>query len=101
MNGSPVKPTGHEHTGLWFIAKHNACDPHEPRQAFIHLFLIHVMSPGQSLLVAHSGRQFGGTPMYSGRHLHAGWPSKFLHSELEPHGEGLHGSPRGISHSTI
>lgn len=44
-----------------------------------------------SVLPAHSGRQFGGDPMYSCRHEHDGESPIGLHSEYGPHGDGWHG----------
>jgi hypothetical protein len=47
----------------------------------------------------HSGRQFGGVPIYFGRQEHAGTEfPRLRHSEYGPQGEGTQGS-RGISSS--
>lgn len=46
---------------------------------------------GHSELIEHSGRQFGGAPMYVGRHEQAGLSPINLHSEFAPHGVGMHG----------
>lgn len=40
----------------------------------------------------HSGRQFGGDPIYSNKHEHDGFPFDEMHIEFSPQGEGLHGS---------
>lgn len=45
----------------------------------------------QSEFVVHSGRQFGGLPMYDRKHEHDGEPLMSLHSEKGPHGEGKQG----------
>lgn len=44
-----------------------------------------------SLLLVHSGRQFGGDPLYSGKQEQDGEPLISLHSEFGPHGEGSQG----------
>lgn len=44
-----------------------------------------------SPLLTHSGLQFGGAPINSGRQEHAGDSPAALHSELGPQGEGWHG----------
>lgn len=44
-----------------------------------------------SLLLTHSGLQFGGVPMYWAKQEHAGESPDTLHSELAPQGDGLHG----------
>lgn len=40
----------------------------------------------------HSGRQLGGVPINSRRHEQDGESPIGRHSELAPHGDGLHGS---------
>lgn len=50
---------------------------------------------GHSLLLTHSGLQFGGEPINSGRQEHEGdWPW-ILHCEFGPHGDGIQGFPIG------
>lgn len=44
-----------------------------------------------SLLLMHSGLQFGGDPMNSGRHEQEGESPATLHIELGPQGEGSQG----------
>lgn len=44
-----------------------------------------------SLLLMHSGLQFGGTPMNSVKHEQAGDSPLTMHCELGPHGDGIHG----------
>lgn len=64
----------------------------------MHLFLIHALSLGQSLLRTHSGlHPVYGSPWYSGRHVHM----PLLHTAFDPHGDGLHGSFSIISGSKI
>lgn len=40
----------------------------------------------------HSGRQFGGKPVYSGWQVHEGDSPMTLQIEYGPQGEGVHGS---------
>lgn len=47
--------------------------------------------------MVHSGRQFGGTPMYVGEQEQLGTPLTSLHCEYGPHGEGMHGLRGGSS----
>lgn len=47
--------------------------------------------PEHSLLVIHSGLQFGGTPINVGKQEHDGVLPFTLHSEFGPHGDGIHG----------
>lgn len=51
----------------------------------------------------HSGRQFGGVPIYSRRHEQDGDSPIARHSEFGPQGDGRHGSigSRGGGLSTI
>lgn len=53
-----------------------------------------------SLLLIHSGLQFGGDPIYSCKQEHEGESLITLHSELGPHGLGLHGSD-GVTISSM
>lgn len=46
---------------------------------------------GHSEFEAHSGRQFGGDPVKSGKHEHDGESPETRHSELGPQGEGTQG----------
>jgi len=42
-------------------------------------------------LLTHSGLQFGGDPVKSGRQEHDGLSPATWHAALGPHGEGWHG----------
>lgn len=44
-----------------------------------------------SLLVIHSGLQFGGDPINCGKQEHDGWPPISWHWALNPHGDGTQG----------
>lgn len=91
MNGSPVKPSGHVHIGVWLMTLHCAPAPHDPGQGSLHFSLMHAKLLAHSELITHSGRQFGGLPVNSGRHEHEGVPPISLHCELGPHGDGTQG----------
>lgn len=49
---------------------------------------MHALVLVHSELIVHSGRQCGGAPMYVGRQEHDGEPFAYLHSALEPQGDG-------------
>lgn len=52
---------------------------------------MHARVLGHSTFETHSGRQFGGAPMYSLRHEQDGVSPTGLHSEFGPQGDGWHG----------
>jgi len=82
-------PCGQLHIGMWFTTSHVAPWPHVPGQGSAHLFRMHALSLGQSVLRTHSGRHPEyGSPWYSGRQVQA--PS--WHWAFGPQGDGLHGS---------
>lgn len=56
-----------------------ALKPHDPRQGSLHFSLIHALLLGHSELIEHSGRQFGGDPIYVDKHEHDGEPLMSLH----------------------
>lgn len=70
---------------------HCAIIPQEPGHGSRHFSVIQALLLGHSELTRHSGRQFGGAPMYVGRHEQDGEPLKSLHCEFDPHGDGMHG----------
>lgn len=41
--------------------------------------------------MVHSGRQFGGLPVYCNKQEHDGCPPMSRHSENGPHGDGMQG----------
>lgn len=63
-----------------------------PGQGSLHFWFMHAKLFGHSLLLTHSGLQFGGTPTYCGKQEQDGEVPETLHWALGPHGEGLHGS---------
>lgn len=50
---------------------------------------------GHSLLLTHSGLQFGGDPINSAKHEQEGESPWTLHWEFGPHGDGMQGLPTG------
>jgi hypothetical protein len=70
---------------------HTAWNPQEPWHGFVHLFRTQAKLVGQSALIAHSGRQFGGAPIMPDTHEQTGCPSRTWHSAFAPHGEGMQG----------
>lgn len=63
--------------------------PHISGHGFTHFLELQIKFLAQSVLTVHSGLQpTYGSPWYSGRQEH----SPLLHTALEPHGDGLHGS---------
>lgn len=62
MKGSPLNSLGQLHIGLWLTTWQCASRPQVPGQGFIHFWFTHASFNGHSLLVTHSGLQFGGVP---------------------------------------
>lgn len=54
---------------------------------------------GHSLLLVHSGLQYGGDPENSGIHVHDGVPDISLHMELGPQGDGVQGDTSAVGGS--
>ena len=90
-NGSPVYPSLQKHMGVWLTTRHSAFAPQEPTQGSLHFWLMQASWLEHSGLLAHSGRQFGGDPMNSGRQEHEGASLKTWHWALGPHGDGWQG----------
>ena len=63
LNGSPVKSSGQEHAGVWWIILQIAPNPQEPGHGSLHFSFMHALLLGQSGFMVHSGLQFGGLPM--------------------------------------
>lgn len=90
--GSPTKSCTQVQDGMWLITLHSAFSPQVPGQGSVHLFLIHALFLGHSVLSTHSGLQpLYGSPWYSGKQVQT--PS--LHSAFGPQGDGLQGSLLG------
>lgn len=54
--------------GMWLTTVQTAERPQEPGQGSLHLRLMHAIWLAHSVLLIHSGLQFGGVPMNSGLH---------------------------------
>lgn len=90
-NGSPVKSFAQMHDGTWFTTWHSAFEPQEPAQGSLHLRLMHAKWLLHSLLLIHSGLQFGGVPMNSGLQEHDGELLITWQIAFGPHGDGWQG----------
>lgn len=70
---------------------HSELKPQDPGQGSLHLSFMHARLAGQSDWITHSGRQFGGRPIYSFKQEHTGWLLISRHCENCPQGLGIHG----------
>lgn len=70
---------------------HSAFVAHAPGQGSRHFWFTQARLLEHSLLVTHSGLQFGGTPTYAGKHEHDGVSPLTWHWALGPQGDGMHG----------
>lgn len=60
-------------------------------QGSIHFWLTQLLDESHSELTIHSGLQLGGVPKNPETHVHETSPLLLLHTELLPHGLGVHG----------
>lgn len=97
LKGSPVISTGQVQMELWLNTLQTAFKPQDPGHGSTHFLLMQAKLLEHSELIVHSGRQFGGIPMYCERQEQDGSPLISLHWELGPHGDGLHGSNGVVS----
>lgn len=74
-----------------------AFSPHNPGHGSLHFIFIQAKLYEHSLLLTHSGRQFGGDPTYSSKQEQDGDVPWIWHCEYGPHGEGTHGFRTGSS----
>lgn len=84
-------PCGHTQLGVWLTTRHSAKEPHAPTQGSPHLLLMHAKWFAHSLLLVHSGRQFGGAPINSGIQVHDGDSLMAWQIAFGPQGEGKQG----------
>lgn len=89
--GSPSWPSKHEQIGWWFCVVQRALNPHAPRHGSWQRCPMHARFDGHSWWMIHSGRQFGGAPSIPMAHEQTARWSSSRHSELAPHGLGIHG----------
>lgn len=61
---------------------------------------MHAKLDGHSLLLEHSGLQYGGEPKKSGMQVHDGVPATSLQMEFAPHGDGVQGVTSSATGST-
>lgn len=66
--------------------------PQTPGQGSTHLWLIQAWLLGHSVLITHSGLQFGGVPMKSGEQEQLAFPATLWHRLFGPQGDGEQGS---------
>lgn len=88
---SPVYPGLHAQFGVCDTTRHRALTPQEPGQGSLHFWLIQAKLSAHSLLLIHSGLQFGGLPMNSGKQVQTGASLTVLQIELAPQGDGRQG----------
>ena len=91
INGSPVYDCMQVHIGVWLITWHSVLLPQDPMQGSRHFWFIQANRLGHSMLLIHSGLQFGGLPVYSGKQEHNGDSLTILHWAFEPQGDGWQG----------
>lgn len=97
---SPLYPSGQMQTAVWLTTRHSAFEPHAFSHGFWHFLLIQAKWGAHSLFARHSGRQFGGAPMYSGIHWQEGiWLPFSWQIELGPHGDGWQGFIGAVGNS--
>jgi hypothetical protein len=73
------------------MTEHLVLGPQDPGHGSLHRVFKHANELAHSLLVVHSGRQFGGFPIISSLHVQAGDSPTTLHCEFGPQGDGTHG----------
>lgn len=100
VNGSPVCPSSQLQIGKWFSTWQRALVPQDPGQGSRHLLLMHARGLLHSELITHSGLQFGGTPIKSGKQEHEGVSPIIWQTELGPHGDGWQDGGFGVEGST-
>jgi hypothetical protein len=76
-------------------------NPQVPGQGSLHFNDKQDLSKAQSELMVHSGRQFGGLPMYDDKQEQTATLFIFRHCEFGPQGEGWQGSVIGSSLITL
>lgn len=96
-NGSPLYPSSQLQIALWLTTWHLACKPQTPSHGFLQRWLMHDLSRAHSELTKHSGRQFGGAPIISGKQLHTAWLSSSRHWLFKPQGVGVQGVSIGVA----
>lgn len=83
-----MKPAMHTQLGVWLTTRHSALDPQVPGQGSLHFWLMQAKWLAHSVLLTHSGLQFGGEPTKPWRQEHDGESPVTRHSAFGPHGDG-------------
>lgn len=78
------------HMGVWLTTRQSAFSPQEPGHGSLHFWFIQAWWAKHSLLLTHSGRQFGGELINPGKQVQDGESFITWHRALGPHGDGLH-----------
>lgn len=91
VKGSPLYPGIQTHIGVWLTTLHSVFEPQEPGHGFRHFLFMQASWVSHSLLLTHSGLQFGGDPENSGKHVQEGKLLTTSHRALGPHGDNSHG----------
>ena len=101
-SGDPWYPGKHEQMALWFMTLHSALTPQIPGpQGDLHFWFIHAKFCWHSEFTKHSGRQFGGSPIYPGKQLQTQAPLKSLKLLYCPHLLESQGSASTGSGTTV
>lgn len=90
-NGSPTAPFSHSQMAMWSTTEHLALSPQAFAHGSTHFRFMQAKFRAQSEFTLHSGRQYGGIPLNSGKHEHDGLPLSGRHLELGPQGLGTQG----------
>jgi len=81
--------------GVWLTTLHSALSPQAFGQGSLHFWLIQAKWLEHSELLMHSGLQYGGLPIISGKHEHDASSPIARHCAFDPQGEGWQGSEGG------
>lgn len=92
---------GHWQFAICSCTAHSAIKPQAPEHGLVHFILLQANCDGQSLLLVHSGRQYGGEPKYCWRQLQEAWPLIDAQCAFSPQGDGRHGSIGSATGSVI
>lgn len=84
-------PLWQTHIGVWLTTRQSAFEPQEPGQGSLHFWLMQARLLLHSLLLIHSGLQFGGELINSGRQEQEGKSFTTWHWEFGPQIADWHG----------
>lgn len=86
---------------MWWTTWHSAFVPHKLGHGFVHFCCTQTWLAGHSELDMHSGLQFGGVPLYSGRHEQEDNSLTTWQRAYGPHGDGWQGFTTGMIISSV